>query len=102
MYLFEEIVLGFILGFFGFVVEDALRRWFDRRSVRKKVLKNLLSKANENKKIQEASTWIPLQKDAWQEAKISGITMNLEEDLREKLVRLYFKITEKNELLGLL
>jgi thioredoxin-like negative regulator of GroEL len=93
------VVLGFALGFIGFVAEDVLRRWLDRQSVRKKALKNLVSEAGENKKIQEVSTWIPLQKDAWYEAKNSGVVMDLKEDLRKKLVSLYSRIIEKNELL---
>lgn len=92
-------ILGFFLGFFAFIGEDVLRRWLDERSLRKKVLKNLISEAKENRANLEASTWISLLKDAWNEAKNSGIAMDFKEELREKLISLYSRITEKNELL---
>jgi hypothetical protein len=92
-------LLGFILGFFAFVGEDILRRWSDKRSLRKKVLKNLISEAKENRANLEVSTWISLSKDAWNEAKNSGTAMDFKEELREKLIALYSRITEKNELL---
>lgn len=56
--------------------------------------------AKQNKKIQkERSTWVSLTKDAWDEAKSSGIARDLEEGVRTKLTDLYTKIIEKNELL---
>jgi len=96
---YEEIILGFFLGFFAFIGEDILRRWLDERSVRKRVLKNLISEVRENKRIQDVSTWVSLQKNAWDEAKSTGVVMDLREDLRARLIDLYARITEKNELL---
>lgn len=97
--MYEEIVLGFVLGFFAFIAEDIFRRWLDKRSVRKRVLKNLVSEVRENRRIQDVSTWVSLQKNAWDEAKSTGVVMDLREDLRARLIDLYARITEKNELL---
>lgn len=93
------VILGFSLGFIAFLVQDAVRRWLDKRDARKKILKNLISEAKENRAILEVSTWVSLQKDAWTEAKNSGIAKDFKEELREKLIALYSRITEKNELL---
>jgi DNA polymerase II small subunit/DNA polymerase delta subunit B len=92
-------LVGLFLGFIAFIGEDFVRRWLDKRTTRKKVLKDLISEAKENRAILEASTWVSLQKDAWLEAKSNGIVMDLKEEMRGKLVDLYSRITEKNELL---
>ena len=92
-------IAGFLLGFLAFIGEDFVRRRWDKRDLRKKVLKNLISEAKEDRKILEVSTWVSLQKEAWNDAKSNGVVMDLEEELREKLVDLYSRMTEKNELL---
>jgi hypothetical protein len=94
------LVLGFLLGLVSFLIEDTVRRRRDRRFIKEKVLKNLIVEAKQNKKIQkERSTWVSLTKDAWDEAKSSGVIRDLEGGLRTKLTDLYTKIIEKNELL---
>jgi DNA polymerase II small subunit/DNA polymerase delta subunit B len=94
------VILGFSLGFIAFLGQDALRRWFDKHSLRKKVLKNLIIEAEENKKILDVSVMVSLRKEAWDEAKNSGIAMDLRKELREKLVDLYSSVNEKNDLLA--
>ena len=90
------LILGFGLGFIAFLIQDVLRRKFDEQSTQKKVLKNLISEINENKKIQYHSTWVPLQKSAWEEAKTNGVVLDLADELRTRLTDLYARITEKN------
>jgi len=93
------VIIGFFLGLVAFVGEDFIRRWQDRGNVRKKVLKHLIAEAKENREILGFAILVSLEKDAWNEAKSSGVAMDLKEELRGKLVTLYSKITEKNDIL---
>jgi hypothetical protein len=95
----EGVIIGFFLGLVAFVGEDFIRRREDKGNVRKKVLKHLLAEAKENRAILGFAILVSLEKDAWNEAKSSGVAMDLEEELRAKLIALYSRITEKNEIL---
>jgi hypothetical protein len=93
------LVVGLIFGFLLFLIEDTVRRGRDRTFTRKRVFKNLILEAKQNIKLQERSSWVSLTKDAWDEAKSTGVALELKEGLRTKLTDIYTIIIEKNELL---
>jgi hypothetical protein len=95
----STIILGFILGFIAFFLQDYFRRKLDEKSLKQKVIKNLISEIEENKQITLRSTWVSLQKGAWDQAKSTGVLLDLDDELRLKLTHLYSGIIEKNELL---
>ena len=85
----------------SFVITETLRRWADRRDTRKRILSNLLTETQQNRKHLDISTYMSLQTQAWDEAKSTGISMKLPSELRDSLITLYGRIIEKNELLNL-
>lgn len=96
---FFQIVVSFILGFGLFLIQDLVRRKRDNDANRKKWLRALKVECSMNEKILSASFHAPLTNDVWNQAVKNTQILRLSDDLFGRLLNLYAKICDRNNLL---
>jgi hypothetical protein len=97
---FEQFFLGLISGLAIFLIQDFIRRKWDKMDNRKKVIRALIAELEENLSISAESTYAPLSSETWRQAVNEGLLPELKTDLSKKLLALYSKIGNKNNLLS--
>ena len=94
-----QFAIGLISGLIIFLIQDSIRRKRDKSTERNKMINSLIAELSENKNVSQESTYLSLSTDAWAHLRNSGILLDLQDELSKGLLKLYAKISNKNNLL---